>query len=74
MDEKVIKSFEVVAEATNPFIYKIEVGKEFGGEVVTDIIEHDGIFKLFNRHDELITEFFLPVVVIEYEHPVSEAM
>ncbi|MET1176951.1 hypothetical protein ABG775_03055 [Peribacillus simplex] len=74
MGEKVIKSFEVVAEATNPFIYKIEVGKEFGGEVVADIIEHDGVFKLFNRHDELITEFFLPVVVIEYEHPVSEAM
>lgn len=74
MGEKVIKSFELIAEATNPFIYKIEVGKEFGGEVVADIIEHDGVFKLFNRHDELITEFFLPVVVIEYEHLVSEVL
>ncbi|MFH0067524.1 hypothetical protein [Peribacillus sp. NPDC056705] len=74
MGEKVIKSFELIAEATTPFIYKIEVGKEFGGEVVADIIEHDGVFKLFNRHDELITEFFLPVVVIEYEHLVSEVL
>jgi hypothetical protein len=74
MGEKVIKSFELIAEATNPFIYKIEVGKEFSGEVVADIIEHNGVFKLFNRHDELITEFFLPVVVIEYEHLVSEVL
>lgn len=74
MGEKVIKSFELIAEATNPFIYKIEVSKEFGGEVVADIIEHNGVFKLFNRHDELITELFLPVVVIEYEHLVSEVL
>ncbi|KWW17945.1 hypothetical protein AS888_20760 [Peribacillus simplex] len=74
MGEKVIKSFEVVAEATHPFIYKFEVGKEFGGQSVDDIIEHDGVFKLFNRKDELITEIQLPVVGVRYEYPVSEVM
>ncbi|MGE7607614.1 hypothetical protein ACQKML_13485 [Peribacillus frigoritolerans] len=74
MGEKVIKSFEVVAEATKPFIYKFEVGKEFGGQAVDDIIEHDGVFKLFNRNDELISEIQLPVVGVKYEYPVSEAM
>ncbi|WP_258832840.1 hypothetical protein [Peribacillus frigoritolerans] len=74
MFEKVIKSFEVVAEATNPFIYKFEVGKEFGGQAVDDIIERDGVFQLFNRHDELITEIQLPVVSVKYEYPVSEVM
>ncbi|MFD9627882.1 hypothetical protein [Peribacillus muralis] len=69
--ERTIKSFEVVAEATKPFIYKIEVGKEFGGEVVTDIIEHMGVFKLFNRNDELITEFNLPVVSVNYKYPLA---
>ncbi|MGG4200746.1 hypothetical protein [Peribacillus frigoritolerans] len=74
MGEKVIKSFEVIAEATNPFVYKFEVGKEFGGQSVNDIIECDGVFKLFNRNDELITEIQLPVVGVKYEYPVSEAM
>jgi hypothetical protein len=67
--EKTIKSFEVVAEGTNPFIYTFEIGKEFGGQAVDDIIEHDGVFKLFNRQDELITEINLPVVGVRYEYP-----
>lgn len=71
MGEKIIKSFEVVAEATNPFIYTFEVGKEFGGQAVDDIIEHDGVFKLFNRNDELITEINLPVVSVNYEYPLA---
>ncbi|MDF1997619.1 hypothetical protein [Peribacillus frigoritolerans] len=74
MGEKVIKSFEVVAEATKPFIYTFEVGKEFGGQAVDDIIEHDGVFRLFNRNDELITEIQLSVVGVKYEYPVSEVM
>lgn len=74
MGEKVIKSFEVVAVATKPFIYKFEVGKEFGGQSVDDIIEHKGVFKLFNRNDELISEIQLPVVGVQYEYSVSEAM
>ncbi|MBT2718799.1 hypothetical protein [Bacillus sp. ISL-57] len=69
--ERKIKSFEVVAEATKPFIYSFEVGKEFGGEVVADIIEHDGVFKLFNRNDELISEINLPVVSVNYEYPLA---
>ncbi|MES1038988.1 hypothetical protein [Peribacillus simplex] len=69
--ERKIKSFGVIAEATKPFIYKLEVGKEFGGEVVADIIEHDGVFKLFNRNDELITEINLPVVRVDYEYPLA---
>jgi hypothetical protein len=67
--EKTIKSFEVVAEGTNPFIYTFEIGKEFGGQAVDDFIEHDGVFKLFNRQDELITEINLPVVGVRYEYP-----
>lgn len=64
--ERTIKSFEVVAEATNPYMYKFEIGKEFGGQVVDDIIEHNGVFKLFNRKDECITEINLPVVNVKY--------
>ncbi|MGG0284100.1 hypothetical protein ABEY41_03015 [Peribacillus butanolivorans] len=56
---RVIKSFEVAGEA---FIYTFAVGKVYSGEVVADIIEHDGVFKLFNRKDELITEIHLPVI------------
>lgn len=74
MEEKIIKSFEVIAEASNPFIYTFEVGKEFGGQAVDDIIEHDGVFKLFNRNDELITEIQLPVVGVKYKYPVSEVL
>ncbi|MFE0506946.1 hypothetical protein ACWF7H_18865 [Peribacillus butanolivorans] len=66
--ERTIKSFEVVAEATNPSMYKFEIGKEFGGQVVDDIIEHNGAFKLFNRKDECITEINLPVVNVKYEY------
>ncbi|AOH53325.1 hypothetical protein ABE28_003095 [Peribacillus muralis] len=72
--ERTIKSLEVIAEATKPFIYTFEVGKEFGGQAVDDIIEHDGVFKLFNRKDELITEIQLPVVGVKYEYPVSEVL
>ncbi|MGG4155880.1 hypothetical protein [Bacillus muralis] len=72
--EKIIKSFEVITEATIPFIYTFEVGKEFGGQSVDDIIEHNGVFKLFNRKDELITEIQLPLVGVRYEYPVSEVM
>ena len=71
--ERSIKSIEVVAEATNPFIYTFEIGKEFGGQAVDDIIEHNGVFKLFNRRDELITEIQLPVVGVRYEF-TSEAI
>ncbi|MFJ7756286.1 hypothetical protein ACQKGI_20160 [Peribacillus muralis] len=74
MPEKIIKSIEVIAEATQPFIYTFEVGKEFGGQVVDGIIERDGVFKLFNRKDELITEIQLPVVGVRYEYPVSEVL
>ncbi|MFI8492190.1 MULTISPECIES: hypothetical protein [Peribacillus] len=66
--ERTIKSFEVAAEATNPFIYTFATGKEFGGEIVADIIEHDRVFKLFNRKDELITEIHLPVLCVKYEY------
>lgn len=69
--ERIIKSFEVVAESSKPFIFSFEIGKEFGGQVVNDIIEHDGVFKLFNRHDELITEINLPVVSVNYEYPLA---
>ncbi len=69
--ERKIKYFEVVAEATKPFIYIFEVGKEFGGQTVDDIIEHDGVFKLFNRKDELITEINLPVISVNYEYPLA---
>lgn len=72
--ERTIKSIEVVAEATNPFIYKFEIGKEFGGQIVDDIIENCGVFKLFNPKDELISEINLPVVGVNYEYPVSEVM
>ncbi|MFB6800422.1 hypothetical protein ACFCVU_04260 [Peribacillus butanolivorans] len=72
--ERTIKSFEVIAEATNPFIYTFAVGKEFGGQAVDDIIEHEGVFKLFNRNDELISEINLPVVGVKYEYPVSEVL
>ncbi|QOS90245.1 hypothetical protein [Peribacillus sp. JNUCC41] len=72
--ERTIKSFEVIAEATEPFIFTFEVGKEFGGQAVDDIIEHDGVFKLFNRNDEHITEIQLPVVGVKYEYPVSEVL
>ncbi|MGE6379875.1 hypothetical protein [Peribacillus muralis] len=70
--ERTIISFEVIAEATKPFIYTFEVGKEFGGQDVDDIIEHDGVFKLFNRKDELITEIQLPVVGVKYEYPSTK--
>ncbi|MBL3644004.1 hypothetical protein JMN23_16750 [Bacillus sp. RHFB] len=69
--ERTIKSFEVIAEANNPFIYTFEVGKEFAGQAVDDIIEHDGVFKLFNRQDELITEINLPVVGVKYDYPLA---
>lgn len=72
--EKTIKSFEVVAEGNKPFIYTFEVGKEFGGQAVDDIIEHEGVFKLFNCNDELISEINLPVVGVKYEYPVSEVL
>ncbi|MFI8493320.1 hypothetical protein ACIGC1_10475 [Peribacillus butanolivorans] len=62
---RVIKSFKVEGEA---FIYTFAVGKVYSGEVVGDIIEHDGVFKLFNRKDELITEIHLPVISVKYEH------
>ncbi|WP_260286768.1 hypothetical protein [Peribacillus aracenensis] len=68
---RTIKSIDVIAEATTPFIYTFEVGKEFGGQAVDDIIEHDGVFKLFNRRDELITEINLPVVSVNYEYPLA---
>ena len=71
---RTIKSVEVVAEATEPFNYSFEVGKEFAGHEIDDIIEHDGVFKLFDRNDEFIAEINLPVVVVKYEYPVSEAI
>ncbi|MET3321788.1 UNVERIFIED_ORG: hypothetical protein ABIC97_004906 [Peribacillus simplex] len=63
--EREIKSFEVVSGAV---VNTISIGREFGGEVVEDIILHDGVFKLFNRKDELITEINLPVVGVKYEY------
>lgn len=69
--ERKIRSIKVVAEATKPFIYIFEVGREFGGQTVDDIIEHDGVFKLFNRRDELITEINLPVVSVNYDYPFA---
>jgi hypothetical protein len=67
--EREIKSFEVVSGAV---VNTISIGREFGGEVVEDIILHDGVFKLFNRKDELITEINLPVVDVKYEYKGGE--
>ncbi|MGE7765517.1 hypothetical protein [Peribacillus sp. NPDC096540] len=67
--EREIKSFEVISGAV---VNTISIGREFGGEVVADIILHDGIFKLFNRKDELITEINLPVVGVIYEYKGGE--
>lgn len=72
--ERTIKSVEVVAQAIEPFNYSFEVGKKFGGQEIVDIIEHEGVFKLFNRNDEFITNINLPVVCVKYEYPVSEAI
>ncbi|MDQ7860589.1 hypothetical protein RCO48_04480 [Peribacillus frigoritolerans] len=66
--ERTIKSLDVVAEATKPVIYTFEIGKVFGGQIVDDIINHDGVFKLYNRQDELIMAVNLPVVCVEFEH------
>lgn len=65
---RTIKSFEVAA---GKFIYSFAVGKVFAGEIVDDIIEHNGIYLLFNRKDELITEMHLPVVSVKYEYPIA---
>ncbi|MCO0598717.1 hypothetical protein NGI46_14890 [Peribacillus butanolivorans] len=67
--EREIKSFEVVSGAV---VNTISIGREFGGEVVEDIILHDGVFKLFNSKDELITEINLPVVGVKYEYKGDE--
>ncbi|KRF63246.1 hypothetical protein ASG99_22515 [Bacillus sp. Soil768D1] len=67
--EREIKSFEVVSGAV---VNTISIGREFGGEVVEDIILHDGVFKLFNRKDELITEINLPVVGVKYKYKGGE--
>lgn len=67
--EKAIESFQIVVETA---IYTFEVGKEFAGEIVADIIEHNGAFKLFNRKDELITEIKnFPVLGVKYEYPLA---
>ncbi|CAH0286110.1 hypothetical protein SRABI84_04052 [Peribacillus simplex] len=52
--EREINSFEVAVGAAAISIFKI--GKEIRGEVIEDIIVHDGVVKLYNRKDELITE------------------
>ncbi|MCK1993843.1 hypothetical protein GW626_08765 [Peribacillus muralis] len=58
--EREIKSIDVI-EGTA--VSTFAIGNEVCGEVIADIIKYDGIFKLYNREDELITEFILPVVV-----------
>ena len=65
---RTIISFEVVA---GKLIYTFAVGKEFAGDIVDDIIEHSGIYLLFNRKDELITEIHLPVVSVKHEYPLA---
>ena len=67
--ERTIKSFEVAA---GKLIYTCAVGKVFAGEIVDDIIEHNGIYLLFNSKDELITEIHLPVVGVKYEYRGGE--
>lgn len=69
---RMIKSLEVIVEATEPYIYIVEIGKEFAGQTVDDIIEHDRVFKLFNCKDELITVIELPVSSVKYEYIEGE--
>ncbi|AOH54667.1 hypothetical protein ABE28_009925 [Peribacillus muralis] len=61
--EREIESIEVMAGAD---VSTISIGNEVGGEVIADIIQHDGVYKLYNRRDELIIEINLPVVSVKY--------
>ncbi|KWW21360.1 MULTISPECIES: hypothetical protein [Peribacillus] len=43
--EREIESIEVI----DGFVVStVAIGNEVGGEVVSDIIQHDGVFKLYN--------------------------
>ncbi|PJN89006.1 hypothetical protein [Bacillus sp. mrc49] len=61
--EREIESIEVIDGSV---VNTIAIGNEVGGEVVSDIIQHDGVFKLYNVKDELITEIKLPVISVKY--------
>ncbi|MGG3943399.1 hypothetical protein ABEV54_18390 [Peribacillus psychrosaccharolyticus] len=62
--EQIIAALEVVAKGFNaPFV----VGEVAGKEVIGDIIEKDGIYKVFNQQDELIYEIKDCPVIITYQ-------
>ncbi|WHY99566.1 hypothetical protein [Peribacillus simplex] len=62
--EREINSFEVAVGGAAVSTFKI--GKEIRGEVIEDIIVHDGVVKLYNRKDELITEIIDPTLWVKY--------
>lgn len=63
--EREIRSIEV---AIGVAVSIFAIGKEICGEIIEDIIVHDGVFKLYNRKDELITEINYPVLRVKYRY------
>lgn len=63
--EREIRSIEV---AVGVAVSTFAIGKEIRGEIIEDIILHNGIFKLYNRKDELITEVNYPVLRVKYRY------
>jgi hypothetical protein len=61
--EREIRSSEVAVGAT---VSTFAIWKEIRGEFIDDIIVHDGVFKLFNRKDELLNEINFPVLRVNY--------
>ena len=63
--EREIRSIEV---AVGVAVSTFAIGKEIRGEIIEDIIVHNGVFKLYNRKDELITEVNYPVLRVKYRY------
>lgn len=62
--EQIIAAVEVIAKGFNaPFV----VGEVAGKEVIGDIIEKNGNYKIFNQQDELIYEIKGCPVIISYQ-------
>ena len=62
--EQIIAAVEVVAKG---YIAPFVVGGVVGKEVIGDIIETDGIYKIFNQADELIYEIKNCPVITSYK-------
>lgn len=69
--ERVIQSIDFIE---SDVIHTVSVGKEFGEEMVLDIIEHNGRFTLYNSSDELIAQIKLPVFDVKYIYPIEEVI